>query len=124
MLVMPDLQRGIFFYSPLFFLSMEDDLVRRKRVNGEGEWEYECRSCELWLPKEEFRGCKNLVDAYGNCLMCKKCIGRKIQKSRMDNESEAAAVVLEAIGFLKFKDSDEWWESRKNLPWHTGKWNK
>jgi len=98
---------------------MEDDLVRRKRVNEEGEWEYECRVCELWLSKDDFRGCKNLVDAYGNCLMCKRCKGSETQITRLDNEKAAAEAILKAIGFSqKYSNSEEWWNDKRRLPWH------
>jgi hypothetical protein len=72
-------------------MKLEDDelLIRRKRVDEYGDWVYECRSCELWLPKSKFRGCIEYIDAYGNCLMCSSCrvaVGQQHQKEDMRKE--------------------------------------
>ena len=72
-------------------------LIRRKRVDEYGDWEYECRTCELWLPKNKFRGCVEYIDAYGNCLMCSSCrvaIGQKHQKEDMRKEVDSMFNIL------------------------------
>jgi hypothetical protein len=93
---------------------MADDLlVRRKRVDPEGEWEYECNRCEVWLPKDKFRGCTKYVDAYGNCLVCSRCRAAKALETRQDEEKESAKELLEAIGFYKYPNSECWFAERK-----------
>ena len=94
---------------------MEDNnemLVRRKRINENGDWEYECSECEIWLPKERFRGCKNYVDAYGNCLMCSGCRACKSTKTRIDSEEESVKEILTAIGFYKYPNAEAWYEAK------------
>lgn len=69
-------------------MELEDDdelLIRRKRVDEYGDWEYECRYCERWLPKSKFRGCVDYIDAYGNCLMCSSCKATKGQITQKQN---------------------------------------
>lgn len=90
-----------------------DLLVRRKRVDPQGEWEYECNRCENWLPKDKFRGCSKYVDAYGNCLMCSKCRAAKALETRQDEEKESARQILEAIGFYEYPDGECWYRERK-----------
>lgn len=93
---------------------MADDLlVRRKRVDTQGEWEYECNRCEVWLPKEKFRGCTKYIDAYGNCLMCSKCRARKALEKRQEGEVEYANDILQIIGFYKYPDAETWYKERK-----------
>lgn len=85
-----------------------DLLIRRKQMNYEGEWEYECNVCELWLPKLKFRGCKNYVDAYGNCLMCSSCRSKISHKKAMDNERVEVERVLTALGFYNFPTQEDY----------------
>ena len=87
-------------------------LVRRKRVDPNGEWEYECHTCELWLPKNKFRGCVNYIDAYGNCLMCSSCRSKMAHKKMEDNDRDAVNRILTIIGFNKYKDSDDWFKAK------------
>jgi hypothetical protein len=79
----------------------EDDelLVRRKRVDEYGEWEYECRYCERWLPKSKFRGCVDYIDAYGNCLMCKNCIASKGQRTQKENMNKEVKLMLNNLNY-------------------------
>lgn len=74
-------------------------LIRRKRVNELGEWEYECRYCELWLPQNRFRGCVDYIDAYGNCLMCSSCKAKKAQITQKDNIQKELKLLLKRIGY-------------------------
>jgi len=81
---------------------MEDDdelLIRRKRVDEEGEWEYECVYCEKWLPKNRFRGCIDCIDAYGNCLMCSSCKSKKAQITQKENLNNELNKIMKAMGF-------------------------
>jgi len=88
---------------------MADELLtRRKRVNEEGEWEYECVSCDRWLDKKEFRGCKVSVDAYGNCLKCMSCKAKETHQVIANREKESAKEILEAIGFYKYPNAESW----------------
>ena len=66
-------------------LNDDDLLIRRKRVDEYGEWEFECRYCDRWLPKTKFRGCVDYIDAYGNCLMCMNCRASKGQQTQKEN---------------------------------------
>jgi hypothetical protein len=93
--------------------STDDLLVRRKRVNPDGEWEYECRECELWLPKNKFRGCVNYIDAYGNCLMCSSCRSKLSHQKALDNEKEGMKELLTKIGFYKYENAEAWFEAKK-----------
>jgi hypothetical protein len=99
---------------------MEDDLVRRKRVDTNGEWEYECRQCDKWLPKEKFRGCREYIDAYGNCLMCSQCRAQMARNTKSNNEQHYKEIILNALGFYDFKNSDEFMEHlmKKHLKNH------
>jgi hypothetical protein len=87
-------------------------LVRRKRVDPNGEWEYECHNCELWLPKGRFRGCVNYIDAYGNCLMCSSCRSKISRQKAVVSEKEEVERILVGIGFYKYKDSDDWFKAK------------
>jgi hypothetical protein len=89
----------------------ENLLQRRKRVNFDGEWEYECVVCEEWLDKEVFGGCSKDVDAYGNCLMCKTCRYKKANKKKMTTEQDAVRNLLEAIGFYDYPNAEEWYKA-------------
>lgn len=91
----------------------ENLLQRRKRVNWEGEWEYECVVCEEWLDKERFGGCSKDIDAYGNCLMCKECRYKKASKKKMDTERQGVEAVLEAVGFYNYPNATSWYEAMK-----------
>jgi len=87
-------------------MELEDDelLVRRKRVNEYGDWEYECRYCDSWLPKLKFRGCIDYIDAYGNCLMCNSCKTKKAQTTLRDNQKEELDRVMHVLGFQPNSD--------------------
>lgn len=74
-------------------------LVRRKRVNEFGEWEFECSECLLWLSKNRFRGCVQYIDAYGNCLMCSSCRGKKSQQKKLDEDKEEVKRMLRVMGY-------------------------
>lgn len=94
---------SVIFSPPFFNLTkMEDNdelLVRRKRVDSFGEWEYECSKCLLWLPKTRFRGCVDYIDAYGNCLMCSSCKGKKTQETQKKNMKKELNRFLQALGY-------------------------
>ena len=74
-------------------------LIRRKRVDEYGDWEYECRTCELWLPKNKFRGCVEYIDAYGNCLMCSSCRALKAQVNQKLNTRKQADIIFNNLGY-------------------------
>lgn len=71
-----------------------EDLRRKKRVDENGEWEFECIECLKWLPKKNFSGCVEYIDPYGNCIMCRSCISRKSQHKRVDNEKKLVMEIL------------------------------
>ena len=81
---------------------MED--IRRRRINELGEWEYECSSCLLWLDKSKFKGCVDKIDAYGNCLMCRSCIGKKAMVKRTDNVKQEVNEVFIRMGYNPYSD--------------------
>jgi len=87
-----------------------DLLIRRKQMNYEGEWEYECSVCNDWLPKSKFRGCKNYVDAYGNCLMCSSCRSKLSHQRAVDNERQEVVRILTLLGFYSFPSQKEYME--------------
>jgi len=87
--------------------------IRRKRVDENGEWEYECSSCEIWLPQKKFRGCVKYVDAYGNCLICSSCRAKHSKRKQMDDDEQNAKLVLQLIGFYDYPDSDAWFRAKK-----------
>lgn len=91
---------------------MKQTGIRRKRIDEVGEWEYECSSCELWLPKEKFRGCVKFVDAYGNCLICSSCRAKHSKKKQMDDDANNAKLVLEMIGFFRYESSEAWFKAK------------
>lgn len=80
---------------------MENDdlLVRRKRVDSFGEWEYECVYCDKWLRKNKFRGCVDYIDAYGNCLMCSSCRASKAQITQKENMRAEVDYMLKQLGY-------------------------
>lgn len=94
---------------------MEPDkkLERKKRVNTQGEWEHLCVGCNEWLDKSKFRGCKNYVDAYGNCLVCMSCRARAASKSKTEQAQKEVSMMLEALGFYDYPDSDAWIKAMK-----------
>jgi len=77
----------------------DDLLVRRKRVNEYGEWEYECVYCEKWLQKNKFRGCIDYIDAYGNCLTCSSCRATKGQIHQKENMRRDVDIIFKGMGF-------------------------
>lgn len=85
-----------------------DNQVRKKRVDSEGEWEYECVVCELWLPQQKFRGCKNYVDGFGNCLMCSSCRAKKAHEGVRKSEEEQVRIILTNIGFYDYPNPENW----------------
>lgn len=93
-------------------------LIRRKRVNDIGEWEYECRYCDLWLPKKKFRGCVDYIDAYGNCLMCSSCRGKKAQQTCKANLKEEVDKIMIKLGYDPYGDEPVYiqFHKRHNLP--------
>jgi hypothetical protein len=82
-------------------MELKDDelLVRRKRVNEYGEWEYECKYCNNWLLKFKFRGCIDYIDAYGNCLMCNSCKTKRGQQTQKANQKVELKRVFDIMGF-------------------------
>jgi hypothetical protein len=76
-----------------------DNLSRRRRVNDEGEWEYECPECSLWLPKTRFKGCVDKIDAFGNCLICVSCRVKNANKKRLNTLDDGCIELLEALGY-------------------------
>jgi hypothetical protein len=92
---------------------MEDNnemLVRRKRIDENGDWEYECSECEMWLPKERFRGCKTYVDAYGNCLMCSSCRSKKANLKKLQTEEDWKNHLLTTLGFFDYPNAESFME--------------
>ena len=87
--------------------------IKRRRIDEDGEWEYECSHCNNWLPKKKYRGCKHYVDAWGNCRVCSSCRMALGHLNRIQNEREIVDEILEGIGFTKYKDSSEWLEAMK-----------
>lgn len=86
-------------------MELNDDLlIRRKRVDAEGYWEYECRYCSLWLPKSKFRGCIDYIDAYGNCLMCASCRAKKSQITQKENYKKELDKIMIILGFDPYSD--------------------
>jgi hypothetical protein len=81
-------------------LNDDDELqIRRKRIDENGDWEYECRYCERWLPQTKFRGCVDYVDAYGNCLMCKNCIASKGQRTQKQNTINDVKEIMKKLNY-------------------------
>ena len=80
---------------------MENDnlLVRRKRIDNDGEWEFECNICEKWLGQNRFRGCIEYVDAYGNCLMCSSCRASRAQMTQKENTRNQVDYILKELGY-------------------------
>lgn len=91
----------------------DEMLVRRKRVDENGDWEYECRECDNWLSKEKFRGCRTYVDAYGNCLMCASCRSKKANQKKLKTEEEWKEHILTCIGFYDFPNVESYMEHLK-----------
>lgn len=96
-----------------------EELVRRKRIDFDGYWEYECDVCKLWLPQKKFRGCINYVDAYGNCLMCSSCRAKLGQQHKQQNEQELLKEIMVQLGFDPYSEKPVWqqFHDRHNLPY-------
>lgn len=94
-------------------------IVRRKRVNEFGEWEFECAECLLWLPKKRFRGCVQYIDGFGNCLLCSSCRGRKSQEKRADEDMEEVKRMLRIMGYDPDAEKPVWqqFHDKHNLPY-------
>ena len=93
-------------------------LIRRKRVDAEGEWEYECAYCLKWLIKSKFRGCVDYIDAYGNCLMCSSCRASKGQLNQKLNIRKQADIIFNNLGYDTSGNIPIWiqFHERHNLP--------
>lgn len=89
-----------------------DLLIRRKRVNELGEWEYECSECLDWLEKSKFRGCVNYVDAYGNCLMCSSCRAKLSRQTGKENDLKIVRELLTKTGFYNYNSPEDWLKSK------------
>jgi hypothetical protein len=89
-------------------------LVRRKRIDENGDWEYECSECDNWLPKERFRGCKTYVDAYGNCLMCSSCRSKKANLKKLQTEEDWKNHILTTLGFFDYPNPESFMEHLRN----------
>jgi hypothetical protein len=88
-------------------------LIRRKRIDYNGEWEYECNVCNEWRPKNKFRGCLTYIDAYGNCLMCSSCRQLRAQQTKELNELKAVNAVLVALGYNPSSKTPVWKQFNK-----------
>jgi hypothetical protein len=101
-------------------MELNDDelLIRRKRVDEYGEWEFECRYCDRWLPKTKFRGCVDYIDAYGNCLMCMNCRASKGQEKQRENMDRELKVILNNLNYDTSGNIPIWiqFHERHNLP--------
>jgi hypothetical protein len=87
--------------------------VRRKMIDENGEWIFECSNCELWLPKGKFRGCKTYIDAYGNCLICSSCRSSKAQNKRVEDYEEEVKTWLNSMGYDTESDVPVWIQFHK-----------
>lgn len=83
-------------------------IVRRKRIDIYGEWEYECSICLDWMPKYKFRGCTKDIDAYGNCMMCSSCRAKKAHKTREEVVNKAINEVLIDMGYNPNSSQPVW----------------
>ena len=101
-------------------MELNDDelLIRRKRVDEDGNWQYECVYCEKWLPKTKFRGCVDYTDAYGNCLMCMNCRASKGQETQRKNTARVVNEILTYMGYDLSGEVPVWiqFHQRHNLP--------
>jgi len=88
-------------------------IVRRKRIDEYGEWEYECGNCMLWMPKSKFRGCLRYIDAYGNCLMCSSCRAKKAHATREGIVEKAINEVLQDMGYDPTSKTPVWQQFNK-----------
>jgi hypothetical protein len=76
---------------------MED--IRRRRINEDGEWEYECVSCREWLLKNKFKGCLTNIYPYGNCLSCRSCISKNGSQKRINSDQIEMIKILIRMGY-------------------------
>jgi hypothetical protein len=90
---------------------MSDDQTRVRRVNYEGEWEYECIECKEWHPKEKFGGCKTYVDGFGNCLMCLSCRASINSRGIKQREMERAKEISKIFGVYDYPTPEDWLEA-------------
>lgn len=86
--------------------------LRRKRVNDDGEWEYECSGCGVWNEKIKFRGCVRFTDPYGNCMLCSSCRAKQTKSSQKLSDEVAAQHILKMIGFYNYESSDDWYKAK------------
>jgi hypothetical protein len=91
---------------------MKQQGIRRKRVDEQGDWEYECNSCENWLPQQKFRGCVKYIDAYGNCLICSSCRAKHSKHKQMEDDELSAKELLRMIGFYDYARTDDWFKDK------------
>jgi len=87
-----------------------DTDIRRRRIDENGDWEYECSNCFVWLPKDKFKGCVEKIDAYGNCLMCKSCISKVAMKKRGNTIRNEVDDILIKMGYDPYNDDKPVWK--------------
>lgn len=87
--------------------------TRNRRIDEQGEWEYECVRCKEWKSKSGMGGCKTHIDGFGNCLVCLSCRQSVAQQGIKQKEKEIAKQILTNIGFYEYPDSDTWYEAMK-----------
>jgi hypothetical protein len=87
--------------------------TRNRRIDQEGEWEYECVRCFEWKSKAAMGGCITHADGFGNCLMCLSCRQSIVQQRIKGDEKLAAKKILQDIGFYNYPNSDAWYEAMK-----------
>ena len=78
---------------------MDDKLVRHRRVNEDGDWEYECVKCLDWKPKSKFKGCVDKVDGFGNCHICRNCISVIANQTKRDINKQDVDRVMKLLGY-------------------------
>lgn len=91
----------------------DDRLERKKRMNGDGEWEHLCVGCDEWLDKSKFRGCKAYVDAYGNCLVCMSCRAKNASATKLQQDIDGKEHLLQAIGFYDYPNAEAWLQAAR-----------
>jgi hypothetical protein len=87
--------------------------TRNRRIDEEGEWEYECARCHEWKSKKGMGGCITHTDGFGNCLMCLSCRQALVQYRIKADEKIYAKQILKDIGFYDYPDSDAWYKAMR-----------
>lgn len=90
----------------------EQPIIRRKRIDSNGEWEFECANCGNWLDQKKFGGCKTYVDGYGNCLMCSSCRAKKVHQDTNARDMVMVEEILQKTGFRDYPSREAWFEDR------------